>query len=126
MTAKKNNPHEMLSQTYPPQRIEEIKASFRRMEKLELDNPDHVLSSYMRIAWAYHCLAMTGIAYSTPKQYKKIMSEAERLCNLFGTSLEKRESIERCLTKKHQDCLGDYVSTHAVKIVVCKCACHRK
>lgn len=75
----------------------------------------------------YYLLALGKIAleHSSMKEGAVILLETEEVCNRLGiTSIKKGPVIEKCLTKKHEECEGRYENILSNQVIECHCTCH--
>jgi hypothetical protein len=87
---------------------------------------DRNLAGLFELIVAYKCLADIALAYAPKELYGSIVVDAEKVCNEIGTSLIRDgEEVSECLTKKHKDCKGSYVSSNpnVQRKIICKCKC---
>jgi hypothetical protein len=88
---------------------------------------DKSLSNGLKVALSYKFLATAALVSATPKQFGKIIDDAEQMCNKIGISLLPHgTTLARCPTRRHRDCKIKYVHSSVKYIITCRCKCHEK
>jgi hypothetical protein len=101
--------------------------SIRHSESLEIDKPDHFYSWNKKFTYAMMILVSTALDHLPQDERVKVLVEAGVIHRRIGVAmLEKREVVDRCLCKNHDECMGRYASVYVKNDVMCKCPCHQK
>ncbi len=113
--------------TFSDEWIAKVREGIKSTEQSNLDKPERTFSKHSKFLFAFFCLAMISLSYTTPDQARRIFKDAERTCNRFGASFyDERQKVSRCLTKDHTECCVYYDSIVKGHVIECVCSCHSR
>lgn len=111
--------------TFSDEWIAKVREGIKSTEQSSLDKPDRTFSKTSKFLFAFFCLAMISLSYTSPDQARRIFKDAEKTCNRFGASFyDERQKVTRCLTKDHTECCVYYDSIVRGHVIECICSCH--
>jgi len=106
--------------------VQGVRHALNEIEKLHLEEREHVFANSMRMMITYRCMAEFTMEYAPKECLGRILRDTERVANRIGASIhpDKVESTS-CLAERHEECSGSYIKLVGGGKIICRCGCHR-
>jgi hypothetical protein len=102
--------------------IQGVRNSLKEIENLHLEKRELVFSNAMRMMLTYRCMAEFTMDYCPSALLERILRDTENVANKIGASMNPdMEGVNKCLTKKHEECSGSYVKLVGGGTITCRC-----